>query len=266
MRRGTIDPGQTVRARASLTVHLKVRPTCGTCFRRGYVCQGYANPPFKDPSTGPDHESNGPIRSREREGRKLARRRSEVRTTEVREGQSSGSDSDAETTISAMSGMDVDKSPNSGASTPTIIVNNSLRRLSTSSPRSSVGFPNLYPLYSNLPTIPRGIVQSSDEPGIETYFSRHPAELVISADFVDEMNANILQVFQQDPATIAETLSAIGQVYLGEGGMSIVPVLDRRARILARLRDKIELEQTLVMHLGLCALEVSGPILLHLSY
>jgi hypothetical protein len=268
VRRGNIYPGWSAFG-AQLTLLLQVRPTCGTCYRRGYVCQGYANPPFKDPSReGADHEVPcGPIRTRDRDGKKMGRRRPDIREIhpELREGHSSGSDSDAETTVSAMSGIEVENSPTLSASTPTIIVNASLRRLSTGSLKNVVGFPNMFPLYSNLPVIPPGSVQSSDEPGIETYFDRHPAELVISADFVDEMNANILQVFQQDPATIAETLSAIGQVYLGEGGKSIVPILDRRARILTRMREKIELEQTLVMYLGLCALEVSQPPLFDLT-
>ncbi|KUJ19344.1 uncharacterized protein LY89DRAFT_488809 [Mollisia scopiformis] len=214
----------------------EVRPACGTCFRRGYVCQGYANPPLKDPSKEADHEpQSGPIRRRDRDSRRSVRRRSDAR-----ECHSSGSDSEAEKSFSAVS-------------TPTSSV--SKRRLSIIS-RSSVGCSSPYPLCRGLPLIPPSAIQSSDQPGIETYFSRHPSELVISSEFADEMNSNVLRVFHEDPATVAETLSAIGHIYLGEGGMSIVPVLDRRARILAKLRETTELEQMLVMHLGLCAIEL----------
>lgn len=225
-----------------------MRPACGTCFRRGYVCQGYTNPQLRDPSKEADHEpQSGPSRRRDRDSKKSAHAR---RLSDARECHSSGSDSDAETTSPA---LERNKAPKDSVTSPTS--SNLERRLSTIS-RSSFGHSSPYLLCQGLPIIPPGTVQSSDEPGIETYFSRHPSELVISAEFVDEMNSHVLQVFHEDPATVAETLSAIGHIYLGEGGMSIVPVLDRRARILAKLRETTELEQMLVMHLGLTAIEV----------
>ncbi|CZR69324.1 uncharacterized protein PAC_19224 [Phialocephala subalpina] len=222
------------------------RPQCGTCQRRGYVCQGYANPDVRDPSkpAAPEPQS-GPVRRREERKKKPARRLSDAR-----EGHSSGSDSDAET-IKAT--VESEKFSGVKVSTPASSVLD--RRLSRVS-RTSIGQPSPYPLCASLPLIPPGAVQSSDEPGIEQYFNRHPSELVISSEFVDEMNSNVLRVLHQDPAAVAETLSAIGHIYLGEGGMSIVPVLGRKARILARLRLKTDLEQMLVMLLGLCALEL----------
>lgn len=122
------------------------------------------------------------------------------------------------------------------------------------------------PLYPAISTVPPSAIQSTDQGGVEIYFSRHPSELVISAEFINEMNANVLQVFHEDPEAVAETLSAIGHVYLGEGGLSIVPVLDRKQRILARLRDRRDLEQMLVMLLGLCALEVFPSLFFVFSY
>lgn len=109
-------------------------------------------------------------------------------------------------------------------------------------------------------SLPRGTLHKDDEPIIELYFSRHPSELVISSEFVDEMNANVLQVFLEDPEGVCESLSAIGHVYL-DGGQTLVPILGRKARILARLRDGTQLEQVLLMLLGLCAIEVCFALL-----
>lgn len=111
------------------------------------------------------------------------------------------------------------------------------------------------PLYSIVPTLPPGVIKTTDQPGVETYFTRHAVELVISPEFIIEMNVNVLHVFHEDPPAIADTLGAIGQLYLG-GKASMVPVLDRKQRILGRLRGRRGLEQMLLMFLGLCALEV----------
>ncbi|KAE8454205.1 hypothetical protein EG329_005130 [Mollisiaceae sp. DMI_Dod_QoI] len=224
----------------------EVRPACGTCYRRGYVCQGYPKPHLRDPSKGVDPEpQGGPVRRRDER-----KTRSPRRYSNARECHSSGSDSDAE---SATTAAELERSLCLKVSTPATSVTD--RRLSTVS-RNSVSYPSPYPLCLNLHIIPPGTIQSADEPGIELYFNRHPSELVMSAEFVDEMNSNVLQILHEDPAAVAESLSAIGYIYLGEGGMSIVPVLDRKARILARLRAKTEVEQMLVMLLGLCALEL----------
>jgi hypothetical protein len=164
--------------------------------------------------------------------------------------QSSGDDSEVEPATPLKSPRKFDSagyfSPKSHQSQKITTLSRKARSLS---PFASI-------LSRRLTTIPPGTIQESDEPGLEIYFHRHPAELVISAEFIDEMNSNVLQVFHEDPAAVSETLSAIGNIYLGEGGLSMVPILDRKARILARLRARRDLEQMLVMLLGLCALEV----------
>jgi hypothetical protein len=111
-------------------------------------------------------------------------------------------------------------------------------------------------LCRELPLIPAGMIPIADELVLELYFKRHPFEQVISLEFVDEMNSNVLKVFHEDPAAVSDTLSAIGHVYSIEKEKSLIPILDRRARILSRLRVKRDLEQILIMLLGLCALEV----------
>jgi hypothetical protein len=107
-----------------------------------------------------------------------------------------------------------------------------------------------------LPLIPAGSIPTADELVLELYFQRHPFEQVMSLEFVDEMNSNVFKVFHEDPTAVSDTLSAIGHVYSIEKENSLIPILDRRARILSRLRVKRDLEQILVMLLGLCALEV----------
>lgn len=76
------------------------------------------------------------------------------------------------------------------------------------------------------------------------------------------MNANALLILQRDPVRVADTLSAIGYAYqVGDRAGSLLPVLNRRARILANLRSmkasSFYFEEALFLLLGLCAMEVS---------
>ncbi|EXJ91387.1 hypothetical protein A1O1_04499 [Capronia coronata CBS 617.96] len=117
------------------------------------------------------------------------------------------------------------------------------------------------PLLRSLAIIPPGAVQPTDEPFIEVYFMRHPADLVFSGEFVQEMNYNVLQVFQNNPQAVGDTLSAIGEAYLRDNSLPIVGfVPNRKARILARLRNMdslgVSLELLLTTILGLCAVEL----------
>ncbi|KAK4938225.1 hypothetical protein LTR10_021298 [Elasticomyces elasticus] len=113
----------------------------------------------------------------------------------------------------------------------------------------------------SLPSIPVGAIPEADCSTINVYFKRHPVELVISSEFVDEMNAVVLMVLQDSPSAIGDALYGIGRVYLDEDSSSTkLPLaLDRRARTLARLRMKdpnCELEQMLVMMLALSGMEL----------
>lgn len=106
------------------------------------------------------------------------------------------------------------------------------------------------------------MIRTADEPGVKIFFDRHPFDLVINSEFVEEMNALTLLVLHRDPVAIGNTLSAIGQLYLDtSGSSSLVPSLTRRARTFARLRSmkdpSSEIEQVIVMVLGLAAMEVS---------
>lgn len=116
-------------------------------------------------------------------------------------------------------------------------------------------------LVGSLSLIPRGAVSPADASNIETYFKRHPFELLMGDEFVNEMNANVLLVLQHDPVPMADALSAIGYAYLaGDSPRSLMLVLNRRARILANLRtlrpSSCYFEQALFLLLVLCAMEV----------
>lgn len=109
--------------------------------------------------------------------------------------------------------------------------------------------------------IPPGVVDEGDQATVEVYFTRHPWELSISSEFVDEMNANVLAVLQQNPQTIVDSLSAIGHSYMTESeSESSIAVLKYRARILATLRSMevsdCRLEEMVFLRLGLCAIEL----------
>ncbi|KAM0271690.1 hypothetical protein ACHAQH_008977 [Verticillium albo-atrum] len=122
----------------------------------------------------------------------------------------------------------------------------------SSSALDSLGFLSL---------IPPGAVPAADEVNIEMYFNRHPFELLIGEEFVSEMNANALLILQRDPVRVADALSAIGYAYqVGDREGSLLPVLNRRARILANLRSmkpsNFYFEEALFLLLGLCAMEL----------
>ncbi|KAH8172486.1 cytochrome domain of cellobiose dehydrogenase domain-containing protein [Sarocladium implicatum] len=116
-------------------------------------------------------------------------------------------------------------------------------------------------LSSSLSLIPQNIVSPAEERNIALYFDRHPAELVIGDEFVPEMNANTLLLLQQDPATVANVLAAIGYVYQVKGiEGSDDAILARRSRILADLRlikpSSSYFEMALHLLLALCAMEL----------
>lgn len=115
----------------------------------------------------------------------------------------------------------------------------------------------------SIPFIPTGTIPEDDILTINVYFDRHPFELVIGPEFVDEMNASVLMVLQDNPTAIGDALYSIGRVYLDEEVQTArLPLaLDRRAKTLARLKAKDptrELEQMLLMTLTLGAMEVSS--------
>lgn len=108
--------------------------------------------------------------------------------------------------------------------------------------------------------IPPGVVGEIEQATVEVYFARHPWEISMGPDFVNEMNANVLAVLQHNPQTV-DTLSAIGHSYMTESGSeSSLAVLNHKARILARLRStelsSHTLEETVFLLLGLCAIEL----------
>lgn len=109
--------------------------------------------------------------------------------------------------------------------------------------------------------IPPGVVAPSDQTTVEVFFTRHPWELSMGAEFVAEFNANILALLHRNPSAIVDSLSAIGHSYLTTSADdAALAVLNYRARILATLRGmdlaKYSLEEMVFMLLGLSAIEL----------
>lgn len=209
----------------------EVHPGCGTCYRRGYVCQGYIK---SDDTKGTRVLNLTPC------------------TTELVVSPTS-TPHDAESPSIAIGCLESSILTTAGSEYP------AQRRSSTNEEEG----PTRTVLWINsVSTLPPETISNYDGSIIEIYFSRHPTESVISSEFIEEMNSNVLKVFYNDPQAVCDPLSAIGHIYVGnDSKSSIVPVLNRKARILRRLREMSgvtnDLEKSIVLLLGLCALEVS---------
>ncbi|KIV92891.1 hypothetical protein PV10_04151 [Exophiala mesophila] len=204
----------------------ELHPWCGTCKRRGRQCSGYLDVPKPAKSRDSRPTDGG---SQHRALRSIA--------SEISSPLASSTPPGSPTAL--------DVSVYNLRSPATIDV------VSTSAP----------PIRKSLVPIPPGSVNPSDEPFIEAYFLRHPAESVFGPEFIDEMNAMVLKVFQNSPVAVGDTLSAIGEAYLKDSsGDSLVHIPNRRARILQRLRNLdtlgVSLELLLTTMLGLCAVEL----------
>ncbi|EXJ93189.1 hypothetical protein A1O3_01746 [Capronia epimyces CBS 606.96] len=219
----------------------EVYPACGTCKRRGRQCSGYrhiATKAQKAPGA-PTTQITLPCTT----------------SPEATFGLSlkTGSATDeAQTHEAALSSVEIFSPSDSDASSITAF-----------SPTAKNNIPLAWgPLpLRTMAVIPPGAVQPTDEPFIEVYFLRHPADLVFGGEFVQEMNSNVLKVFQNSPQAVSDSLSAIGETYLQDKPLPVlVFVPNRKARILARLRnmDKlgVSLELLLLTFLGLCAVEL----------
>ncbi|KAK0121879.1 hypothetical protein ONS95_010159 [Cadophora gregata] len=249
------------------------QPTCGTCKRRGYACQGYAAPvpsavkhTPKPAATSPSPKavSRSPRSKIEPQTPALIphqqwyENRQSPKTPNTRDHHETSRQDDGVLFTPQNQAMESNEVEMKDVEVFFSNVEYTEQQITViaRARASSMQLPSCPPIYPTVPDLPPDAIGRTDKPGVEVYFNRHPSDLVISKEFVNEMNANVLQVFNQDPAAVAETLSAIGHIYLGEAGSSIVPVLDRKQRILARLRDRRDLEQMMIMLLGLCALEL----------
>jgi Fungal Zn(2)-Cys(6) binuclear cluster domain len=249
----------------------EVRPSCGTCARRHRVCRGYTH----QPNNNNARAGAAPKRKRQRSETSITYPKSDQTTVSIDTHvcllptTSSPSRKSArrqslqslhvETSSEALSSLSPYYNAGSEYQTPTDLV-------SAASPGGSSA--SIHPIIPrSLPAIPPGAIPEADGPTINVYFNRHPFELVISAEFIYEMNAAILLVLQDSPAAIGDALYSIGRIYLDEDAPqgSLLPLaLDRRAKTLARLRLKdpsCELEQMLAMTLALGAMEVRNSSL-----
>lgn len=205
----------------------ELHPCCGTCKRRGRQCSGYLDP--AKPAKSRD--------ARPADGTSQHRSRKSI-TSEISSPQA------CSTPVRSPTALDV--------AVYNIRSPAAIDVVSASTPAIS----------KSLVSIPPGSVNPSDEPFIEAYFLRHPSESVFGPEFIDEMNASVLKVFQNSPVAVGDTLSAIGEAYLKDSSAdSLVHIPNRRARILQRLRNLdtlgVSLELLLTTMLGLCAVEVS---------
>ncbi|ODH29064.1 hypothetical protein ACO22_03840 [Paracoccidioides brasiliensis] len=74
------------------------------------------------------------------------------------------------------------------------------RKYSTCASRQAIGHPSSGP-------IPPGTTSPADEASIKVYFERHPPELLIGYEFIDEMNPLILFLLQDSPRASYQRLS-----------------------------------------------------------
>lgn len=226
----------------------ELHPSCGTCTRRQRRCRGYAPADSEPRSRGIQQRFIPYVPPSVR--RKGSPDHSSVRLDAGAEGSDRVlllpcSTTSAEPEIQA--GAVQDEALQLPVSLDPTILCESMASLS--------------PIPRFIPSIPAGTIPEDDAETINVYFNRHPFEQVISLEFVDEMNASVLMVLQDNPKAVGDSLYLIGRVYLEEDGHGSLPplALERRARTLARLKVKDpsrELEQMLLMALALGAMEV----------
>lgn len=221
----------------------EARPTCGTCARRRHVCQGYADVKTK-------------VRWHQSDDSSMRRKRKK----------STDNVTDSKTRLNGNSYHAGTKTDGlrlvQDRSTEIVPISHATEAVKVSSTLYGVAeqLPSVVPL-RGLCLIPPGLVSPDDERTINIYFNRHPFELQIGPEFVDEMNALTLMILQEYPEAFGNTLSAIGQAYVDtDRTSSSVSFLSKRARALAKLRDirdpAEELELLASVVLGLTAVEV----------
>lgn len=233
----------------------EIRPRCGTCHRRNLKCPGYSSQP-RTTSSASNQNHDSPADRAIPAGEVVSphdTRDNPATSPSVLQPVSDESHEVSTPQISQLASSSV-------ASTASRPANHALP-LSASSvlPPYQIDM-----LGSSLSLIPQNTVSPAEERNIALYFHRHPAELVIGDEFVPEMNANTLLLLQQDPATVANVLAAIGYVYqVKDIGGSDDSILVRRSRILTDLRlikpSSSYFEMALHLLLALCAMEVSLP-------
>lgn len=226
----------------------EARPSCGTCARRRLVCHGYAH--LKDKLKTAKRSSSSRQQSTTAQERRTSSASAEVDDTVSSPGPVSPDSSTKAENASQIQHGDAEESSQ-------LVLSSHTSPLTTLTALNDMF--SMIPL-TTVSTIPPGMIHPADESTVEVYFSRHPSELTIGPEFVNEMNANVLMVLQSNPRAISDCLFAVGQIYVADMSVDSLPVLNRRARILANLRNmndpERELEQMVVMLLGLCAMEV----------
>ncbi|GAD97581.1 predicted protein [Paecilomyces variotii No. 5] len=221
----------------------EARPACGTCARRRHVCQGYVN---RKPRSH-WNQANNIIKSHKKR-----------KTTDYSSETGLYLDGISVDPLSRIDSYPSDSSTEQRTTLiPTLYTDRAVK-VTSRSYRDAEQVSSI-PLLRGICPIPPGMVPADDQQAINIYFSRHPFELLIGPEFVDEMNALTLTIFQVYPEAIGSTLSAIGQTYVDihQTGSS-VSFLSKRARALAKLRDitSNEAEQLISVVLGLAAIEL----------
>lgn len=258
----------------------EIKPHCGTCKRRRHVCQGYTTVTTPT-SRGTTGTTSLPSAKVDRQHRRhpsvlkqlppniisLAATATATTTAEEEEGKDDDDrdkDDDSKTQKYGRGAM-VNGDVSLAVKRPFSRFNEPVTTGFSSTTVPKAGHPLIMDPTLMTPRalglIPPGVVSSTDRPTVELYFTRHPYELNISPEFVNEMNANVLAILQQSPHAIVDSLSAIGHSYLTSSeAESSLTVLNYRARILATLRamqlSDYNLEVMVFMLLGLSAIEL----------
>jgi hypothetical protein len=245
----------------------EVHPSCGTCARRGRQCRGYNPLQIISSSTslggvarhGTRHGSFVGHRPR-RGSHSTATSEPPPKVDEVTEDQLYLSWPPVTDALARFSDVaiastseedDSQEKLRSSLPTPTTAADYMSAMVLEASAKSQIvpKSPSLVPLSEIL---------AADKPFIEVYFMRHPADLVMSDEFVSEMNAFALALLQQSPTAVCDSLSAIGENYIKDPGA--IQVSNRKMRLVSRLRmineDGSSLELVLALLLGLCGVEV----------
>lgn len=233
----------------------EARPSCGTCARRQRVCQGYFH-----------YGAWGKVPGKKEQQQSANYTRSNLRINSYSDDAAHPNQRDSIFSTAVLNGNESDVpeydiQPTIAGEARYLGSNKKIDLLMANIPHFLEGSLNMFP--RSLPEIPPGVIPEADGPTINVFFDRHPAEMVISGEFINEMKAATLLVLQDNPAAIADALYSVGSIYLNEDGQHplLSLALDRRAKTLARLRVKnpsCELEQILTMSLALAAMEVQN--------
>ncbi|KAH8690125.1 fungal-specific transcription factor domain-containing protein [Talaromyces proteolyticus] len=238
----------------------EVHPSCGTCSRRRRQCRGYIASQSR-----PSSLRNGNAVARAKSRGCTEKRRASISSNLSEEGRANDCSE-----VEWMLNGDDWKADNISFScsywtpqSPETDIGGSHAILSSADDQSTVTWEDSINSPSPMrgpSLIPLNEILAADKRFIEVYFMRHPAEVVMSNDFVDEMNRAVIPLLQRNPTAVGDSLCAIGENYIRDTmGATLIP--NRKTRLLSRLRFANEHENSpelvLMLLLGLSGAEIT---------